>query len=340
LLDVRDMNQSYVALLVALGLAGPVEAAPVRVGARGDVIVEATDAADVVFARQMLPATAAAGVPAEPAPAQSRIIYLNKDGVTLVPGLNDARSNHSTLVTQPTAIPAFSPPAATWTATVACVRDLFARFDVTVVDADPGDVPHIEAVFAASPGQLGLPDNVGGVSPFTLDCGIIENSVVFTFTQAIPNTPRMLCEVMAQEIAHSYGLDHELIAADPMTYLPYQGDRAFQDQVAACGEFDARACGIGGNVCRDGQNSVALLLERLGARPDTPEPEPDDEAPEPDDGTGTPDAASPSNGATHAGPAEITGGCAVGSGAAGSGTAVGLALLVGARRRRRTALNI
>ena len=32
-----------------------------------------------------------------------------------------------------------------WAATVSCMRDLFAPFDVTVVEADPGNVPHIEA---------------------------------------------------------------------------------------------------------------------------------------------------------------------------------------------------
>ena len=51
---------------------------------------------------------------------------------------------------------------------------------------------------------------------------------MFTFTQAIPNiTARQACEIMSQEVAHSYGLDHELLASDPMTYLSYNGNRAF-----------------------------------------------------------------------------------------------------------------
>jgi uncharacterized protein (TIGR03382 family) len=79
-------------------------------------------------------------------------------------------------------------------------------------------------------------------------------------------TPREACEVMAQEVAHSYGLDHQLTASDPMTYLDYTGNRSFQDTMAQCGEYSARNCGINGSVCRNGQNSVALLKERLGTK--------------------------------------------------------------------------
>jgi MYXO-CTERM domain-containing protein len=222
-----------------------------------------------VMARQVLPvpdSPVVSGIGTGPsqAVAQSRIIYLNKNGVTLAPGNNDARTNRSTIVTQTTTFAPWNVSATDWQATVSCFRDLFARFDVQVVDTDPGNVPHIEAVFGGSPTQVGLPNNVAGVSPFTLDCSIIENSVVFTFTGAFQFTPRDACEIMAQEVAHSYGLDHELLASDPMTYLQYNGNRAFQDQTASCGESTARPCGINGSTCRANQNSVTLLRERLG----------------------------------------------------------------------------
>jgi hypothetical protein len=223
----------------------------------------------VIMARQVLPA-ATSGMPSLeggvlPAVlAQSRVIYMNKNGVTLTPGNNDSRTNRSTIASQSTTLAAWNVSAANWQAVMSCTRDLFARFDVQVVDTDPGNVPHIEAVFGGSPTQLGLPNNVAGVSPFTTDCSIIENSVVFTFTGAFNFTPREACEIMAQEIAHSYGLDHELLASDPMTYLNYNGNRAFQDQAAACGESTQRPCGINGSTCRPNQNSVTLLKERLG----------------------------------------------------------------------------
>src|SRR5690242_13786233 len=49
---------------------------------------------DVTFVRQMLPPV---NQPVA-AVAQSRIIYLNKGGVTLSPGNNDSRTNRSSLV--------------------------------------------------------------------------------------------------------------------------------------------------------------------------------------------------------------------------------------------------
>jgi uncharacterized protein (TIGR03382 family) len=212
------------------------------------------------FARQVLPAAANTGV------AQSRVLYLNPDGAILVPGFNDARTDTSSVVTEPTEILGWDIDVDTWNETVACVRDIYSRFDVTVTDEDPGDVPHIEALFGGHPADVGLPDNVAGVSPFTEDCSIIENSIVFTFTDVLPDDPRVMCEVMAQEIAHSFGLDHEMLASDPMTYLDYAGPRAFQDEMVPCGEFDDRMCGINGSVCRERQNSVAMLESRLGRR--------------------------------------------------------------------------
>jgi hypothetical protein len=217
-----------------------------------------------VMARQVIPGSQLPGTDSVALVAQSKVVFLNKGGVTLAPGDNDARTNKSTIVTQTTSIPAWNVTATNWQATVTCMKELFAPFDVTITDVDPGNVPHMEAVFGGSPTQLGMDANVAGVSPFTLDCSIIENSVVFTFTGAFQMTPREACEVMAQEVAHSYGLDHQLLASDPMTYLDYTGNRAFKDQTVQCGEYSARQCGINGSVCRQNQNSVSLLKERLG----------------------------------------------------------------------------
>ena len=260
-----------------------------------------------LFARQVLPAQAAG-----PGRAQSRIIYLNPDGAILYPGDNDSSRDISSVVAEPTLIPGWDTDFDTWAETAQCIAELYAPFDVTVTDEDPGDVPHIEAVIGGSPADVGLPDNVAGVSPFAVDCSIIERSIVFAFTDALPNDPRTVCEVLAQEIAHSFGLDHERLASDPMTYLEYDGDRTFQDQMATCGEFSDRKCGINGTTCRQRQNSVALLRERLGPRGGA-----DDDGSAPD-----PDPAGPG----------MTGGCTVADGSTGS--AMALALLALRRRWR------
>ncbi|HUS30304.1 MAG TPA: hypothetical protein VMZ53_17470 [Kofleriaceae bacterium] len=211
---------------------------------------------------------------------ESRTIYLNPYGVVLTPGDNDSRTDASSIVTSPTVINGWDIDVDTWNETVDCMREIYAPFDVTITDEDPGNVPHIEAVFGGSPTDVGLPDNVAGVSPFTTDCAVIENSIVFTFTDVIPDDARTACEIMAQEVAHSFGLDHEMLASDPMTYLPYYGERTFQNEMASCGEFGDRMCGINGNVCRYQQNSVKLLGQRLGlkgAAPPAGEPTPDGE---------------------------------------------------------------
>lgn len=242
---------------IAFGLLTPViaRAEPAR-----EVYLSERSLDGIHFGRVRLPARPmAAG-----AQAQSKIIYLNRVGITLQPGDDDARTNRSSIIGGQASVPAWNTSAANWAATVQCMKDMFARFDVTVTDVNPGMVPHMEAVFGGSPQNIGMGQGVGGVSPFTDDCSVIENSIVFTFTNVLPQDAQSVCEVMAQEVAHSYGLDHEMLASDPMTYLNYNGNRSFKDQTVSCGEYSNRACGIGGSVCRNNQNSVQLLTERLG----------------------------------------------------------------------------
>ena len=256
------------------------------------------------FARQVL-----AAQPGASPTAMSRVIYLNRDGALLRPGDNDSTRQVSSIVTEPTELAGWDIDDDTWNDTVACIADIYRRFDVTVTDRDPGDTPHIEAMFGGNPADVGLPDNVAGVSPFTSDCSIIENSIVFVFTDILPDDARTVCEVISQEIAHSFGLDHEMLPSDPMTYLDYTGDRTFQNEMVSCGEYADRACGINGTMCRRRQNSVALLTERLGAR----------------------GATSGSNDQDPAGEG-IPGGCTAAGGAGPGALALALAAL---RRRRR-----
>jgi uncharacterized protein (TIGR03382 family) len=227
----------------------------------GEIVAARADSRGFVFPRQVLAAQGTGDTR-----AKSRVIYLNRTGAVLVPGDNDSRADRSSIVTEPVFISPWDIDDDTWSDTVSCIRDMYSRFDVTVTDVDPGNVPHIEAVFGGHPNDVGLDDNVAGVSPFATDCSTVENSIVFTFTDVIPDDAQLMCEIMAQEIAHSYGLDHQLTPSDPMTYLDYDGDREFQNEMAECGEFESRDCGINGSVCRDGQNSVAVLTSRLGRR--------------------------------------------------------------------------
>jgi len=230
--------------------------------------------------RQVLPASAgtdqlAAGTPL--------IIYVNKNGVTLTPGDNDSRSNRSTLVQQTTAIPAYTTTDAAWSSIMSCFRKMYEPFNVTVTDVDPGNVEHMESIVTTLSSTIGLDPNIGGVSPYTIGCTAIPNSIVFTFAKAFNDDPETICEVMAQETAHSVGLDHEMLASDPMTYLSYNGLQAFRDQAVSCGEFQNRACGLQGE-CGSTQNSYQVMMTRVG----------------PGGSSGIPEIAitSPANGAT------------------------------------------
>lgn len=195
---------------------------------------------------------------------EARTIFLNKGGVTVTPGANDARRNTSSLVDVATTIPAWEPSAALWSETVACLRELFTTLDVAITETDPGSTPHVEAVFGGTPELLGRAETSTGVSP--LSCGGTENAIVFVFTHAYPRATGLgLCEAMAHEIGHSYGLDHELVAASAMSYLPYAGKRSFTNIVAECGESIARPCGPAGKPsCGMNQNSYATLIDRIG----------------------------------------------------------------------------
>ncbi len=198
--------------------------------------------------------------------ATTRTLYLNRTGGTLTPGTNNSQANTSSLVSQASTIAGWDTSDAKWAETMACVRDMWAPFDVSVTDEDPGSTPHVEVHIGGSPASIGFGSNIGGVAPMALDCSVVERSIVFVFPNSLGNRPQSVCEVVGQEVGHSYGLDHELEPSDPMTYLPFNGERTFRDKTASCGESTARPCGFEGYAaCRANQNSFRILLDRLGA---------------------------------------------------------------------------
>ena len=219
--------------------------------------------------------------------APHRTIFLNKDGGTFSPGDDYSSTNRSTIVDAPTKIPPYEKGAASWSAFASCMQDELARWNVTVTDRDPGAAQHLEVVVGGRPGLAGLESSVGGVSPMTDDCSLIESSIVFVFSQNLDDASSE-CEVAAQELGHSLGLDHEYLCADPMTYLDGCGHKTFQAVDAACGESAPRACVCGGAT----QSSVRVLTDRLGLAGATPMPPP------PVGKSTTIDALTPEDGAT------------------------------------------
>ncbi|MCB9559326.1 MAG: Ig-like domain-containing protein [Kofleriaceae bacterium] len=200
---------------------------------------------------------AAPGVMEHAAPI---IFYINKNGGTYSPGNDDARTNRSSIVSGPSTIAPWNVSASGWSTVKSCIVSMFSRWNVTITDVDPGNVPHYEIVIAGRPQDIGMQSGVGGVSPFTSNCSVIPNSIVYTFATVYGSAYQEICETAAQEIAHSFGLDHENYCKDPMTYQTGCGSKTFQDYNAPCGEYSNRACYCNGNT----QNSVSMLNTRLG----------------------------------------------------------------------------
>lgn len=220
------------------------------------------------------PAPGPGVLPAEP---PSRTIFLNDckpGGCQIYVGSEDSRRNRSTVARRTSLVPEFPYSQTTWDRTLACVRETYARFNITVTDVDPCPdpaagctTPHWEIVVAGQPSSISYPNDAGGVSPFDFqDCSIIENSITYAFAEVLGDDVDTLCWVIAQETAHSFGLDHELLGADPMTYLQSPASKRFQDTLADCGESSVRDCYCG----RNKQNSVQEIMAIFGAAPPTP----------------------------------------------------------------------
>jgi MYXO-CTERM domain-containing protein len=196
---------------------------------------------------------------AEPQAQTSNIIFLNRcqGGCVFSPGNEDSRTNRSGIVNGPSSITEWAHGDENWNRLVSCVQAMYDPFDVVITDVDPGPaVEHFEAVEAGTPGNLGLSSGIGGISPFA--CGVINNAVNFSFAN-IYNSVTDICHTVAQESAHSFGLEHEYLCSDPMTYLDGCGKKWFHDETASCGEYSPRSCD-----CKQQQNSYQELLAHFG----------------------------------------------------------------------------
>jgi MYXO-CTERM domain-containing protein len=197
------------------------------------------------------------------------IIFLNRctGGLTLDAGWPDDNTvNRSGILNGTTNFPEYPYSDGSWDQVVLETRDIFSPFNIEITDVDPSPAPHDEAVICGS-GELAGFGGAGGVSPFT--CDVIPSPITFTFPESLGDDPRTIAEVIAQEAAHAWGLEHEFKCEDPMTYLYGCGEKSFQDGDYPCGEYEARACECGGNS----QNAYQYIMDLFGsAVPDTQAP--------------------------------------------------------------------
>ena len=211
----------------------------------------------------------------------SKTIYLNRctGGCRVYPGYTDSRTNKSA-IGQGT-LSAYSYGNTSWTNVVNCVKSVMSRFNVTVTDVDPGpNVDHFEVMVGGTPGQLGLSSGIGGIAEYSCSSpGVcskyLPNALVFVFAQVWAGNVNEICAAAAQEIAHTWSLDHVTDASDPMTYRPYSGVRQFKDNVR-CGSdcvnnqspFGLPCNAAGEHTCMSTnmatQNDVQILTALFG----------------------------------------------------------------------------
>jgi len=214
-------------------------------------------------------------------PVNTHTIYLHRcvgSDCTVVQGTTNSTTSpvHSSLghgVLSP-----FSQGDDTWNTVVACMREVYAPFNVEITQISPGSAPHFEIMIGGRPEEMGLPNGVGGVSPFSC-MPYIPNSVVFVY-DVWGNDPEEICATAAQEIAHSFSVDHCTDASDPMTYFEYHGRRHYQNRQIQCGsdcdanhrsplgatcggtDFQEHACACGNGA--QTQNDVQVITALFG----------------------------------------------------------------------------
>jgi uncharacterized protein (TIGR03382 family) len=206
----------------------------------------------------------------------SRKLYLNDcmpSGCAVSPGTDSSLLNRSSIPDTATTLSAYPHGTEHWNKLVQCVKDTFAPFTIEVLTVDPGTVePHFEVMIGGSDTQLHPQLSAGGVAPYVSCNAQRSNGLSFVFPETT-NSLNYLCGAVVQEAMHVWGLDHELDAKDPMTYLELGSLKRFQNNDADCGEelSDPRRCrcgtssGVPSNPNK--QNSFRYMINTFGLNP-------------------------------------------------------------------------
>lgn len=220
---------------------------------------------------------------ANPATEPALVLFVNRcSGTCTITGgaMNDARNHLSSIPAAGNYVVEEYKNAAgltgvaadaEWNAVLACLKDVYSPYHVTVTDAQPAEgVAYNEAIVAGMPQNVGLGTDILGIAPLANDCSAQSNVMSFSFANYHSTTERVnnICWTAAQESGHAYGLDHEYMfedgesaCSDPTTYrMDCGGRKFFRNRFAKCGEDKIRKC-----RCTPSQNSHQKLLTVFGA---------------------------------------------------------------------------
>ncbi len=206
--------------------------------------------------------------------SSSRILYVNDclpNGCVVRNGQDSSLTDTTSISRQGTTVTmgAWTHGPDAWNRVIECVKDTFAPFDITVVTEDPGpNTPHFEVMAAGTSAQLN-PDimGAGGIAPF-ISCGAQRNNLLsFVFAGQTSNE-QYLCNAIAHEAGHTYGLSHSLDARDPMTYMQLSEPKEWTNSEQTCGTETPQNC----RCFPSTQNSFRYLKETFGLAPGIGEP--------------------------------------------------------------------
>jgi uncharacterized protein (TIGR03382 family) len=112
---------------------------------------------------------------------------------------------------------------------------VFRDFNVQIVTTRPASpASYLEIMVGGTPQQVGLSAGYGGVAPFK--CQSYEaNALVFDFANVYNGAVEDICATAAQEIAHTWSLDHSTDKTDPLTYYTYTARKYFDNVAQQCG---------------------------------------------------------------------------------------------------------
>ena len=129
------------------------------------------------------------GIPITPSSLDENgnaIIYLNRclNGCPIEQGRDSSIDNTSFIPRMRNSVVSqFQRSDEDWNEVVECVRTKFEGYKAVIVDEDPGNQSHFEAIVAGDPADLGLGNpqggRLGGIAPF--GCGGLHNALSFSF---------------------------------------------------------------------------------------------------------------------------------------------------------------
>jgi hypothetical protein len=143
------------------------------------------------------------------------------------------------------------------------VNDLYLPYNLLVTTTRPAAGPYTMVMVGGTPTVLGYDARLAGVA--FMDCDNLQPAnIVFAFPSALRGNVHGLVVTIAQEAAHSYGLEHSMDPTDIMYPKVDPAQREFPDRAGPI---------AGDHLCgRDTQNPHRRLLETLGPWPGGPKP--------------------------------------------------------------------